>query len=71
MSGYINIEHQLKIPSSKTIRAKENNEHMCLDHGIMVDIYLDYNGVFKSNIFVHNIHEHNQRILYCGINVHN
>ena len=44
---------------------------MCLDHGIMVHAYLDDNGVFKANIFVPHIHEHNQHIFYCGVNAHN
>ena len=43
---------------------------MCLDHVIMVDTYISDNGVFKANIFVQKICEHNQRICYCGINAH-
>ena len=44
---------------------------MCLDRGIMVNTYISDNGVFKGNNFVQNIREHNQRIWYCGVKVHN
>ena len=36
----------------------------------MVDTYLADNGVFKANRFVKKICDHNQRILYCGVNAH-
>ena len=44
---------------------------MCLDHGIMANTYLSDNSVFKANSFAHKIHEHNQRIIYCGVNAQN
>ena len=36
----------------------------------MVDRCLDYNGVFKSNHLVQHIFEHDQRMRYCGVNMH-
>ena len=44
---------------------------MRLDIGIMVDIYLADNGVFKTNNFVQHIFEHNRFIYYCGVRAHN
>ena len=41
---------------------------MCLDHGIMVDAYLDDKGFFKENCFVQHICEHNQCNCYCDVN---
>ena len=44
---------------------------MCLVHVIMVHNYPADNGVFKSNMFVQNIHEHNQHIRFCWVTKHN
>ena len=51
MSGYIHVEYQLGFLSSETIRAKQKYEKMFLDRGILVNTYLAYNGVFKTNRF--------------------
>ena len=70
MSSYLHVEHQLGFSSSETIRAKQNFEKMALDYGVIVASYHANNGTFKANEFVAHIHEHNQKIQYCGVNVH-
>ena len=70
MSGYIHIGHQLGFSTSETLRVKQDYERYCLDHGVVVDMYLADNGVFKANKFVAHIREHNQRLRFCGVNAH-
>ena len=70
MSGYLQVEHQLGLSSTETIRAKQAYEKHCLDHGIMVDTYLADNGVFKANELINHIRQHAQRLRFCGVNAH-
>ena len=44
---------------------------MCVYNGIMINTYLADNCAFKSNRFVQHIRDHNKRIRYFGVNVHN
>ena len=70
MSSFLHMEHQLGFSSSETIRAKQNVEKLALDHGVIINSYKADNGVFKANQFVTHIREHNQKLSYCGVNVH-
>ena len=70
MSGYIHVEEQLGFSGSETIRAKQSFEKFALDHGIVVQNYLCDNGIFKGRQFVKHLHEHNQKVQYCGVNAH-
>ena len=57
MSSCLHVEHQLGFSSSETIRVKQDNEKLCLDHEIMIDTYLADNGALKPKKFVHHILE--------------
>ena len=70
MSGLIHVEFQHGFSATETIRAKQNFEKLPLDNGVVVDSYLADNGIFKSHKFVQHIHEHNQRLKFCGVNAH-
>ena len=70
MSSYIHVEHQIEFSGSETIRAKQNFEKLALYHGVLIDSYKDGDGIFKSNTFVYHIREHNQKLIYCGVNAH-
>ena len=70
MSGYIHMEEQMGFSGSETIRAKQSFERFALDHGIIINSYLCDNGIFKSKAFVRHLHEHNQKVHYCGVNAH-
>ena len=43
---------------------------MALDIGLIVESYLCDNGIFKGKAFVRHLQEHNQKVHYCGVNVH-
>ena len=70
MSGFIHVEEQLGFSASESIRAKQVFEKFALDHGVIVHNYLTDNGTFKSKNFVKHLHEHNQKVQYCGVNAH-
>ena len=70
MSGYIHVEEQLGFSGPETIRAKQSFEKFALDHGILIQNYLCDNGIFKGRQFVKHLHEHNQKVKYCGVNAH-
>ena len=65
MSGLIHVEHQLGFSSPKTIWAKQNFEKMALDHGVLINLYRDDNGIFWANEFVSHVRESNQKISLC------
>ena len=70
MSGYIHVEEQLGFSGTETIRAKQSFEKLALDHGVVIHNYLCDNGIFKRRAFVKHLHEHNQKVQYCGVNAH-
>ena len=70
MSGNIHVEPQLDFSSFEGIRKFINFEKLCLDNEILVQSYLTDNGIFKGKYFIRHIRESNQRIQYCGVDVH-
>jgi hypothetical protein len=69
-SGYIKFGHQVGFSVVETIRAKQNFEHHFMDHGVVVQDYLNVNGKFKANTFVAHINESQQLLRVCVTNVH-
>ena len=63
------MEHQVGFSAVETM-AKQNFERLCLDHGVIVNNYLAYNGVFKSNAFFQHINQQQQQLHFCGTNSH-
>ena len=70
MSSFLHVEHQLGFSSSENIRAKQSFEKLAMDHGVLINSYKADNSILKTNAFVTNIREHNQKLSYCGVNTH-
>ena len=70
ISSLVHVEHRLGFSGSETIQAKQSYENMALDHGILINSYKPDNGFFKANECVSHIREPNQKLSYCGVNVH-
>ena len=69
-SEYVHVEFQLGFSAVEIIRAKQNFEKYAFKHGVIPLTYLTDSGAFKANKFVEDIHNHNQKIQYCGTNSH-
>ena len=41
-----------------------------MESGVVVENYLADNGIFKAKAFVQHLRDHNQKVNYCGVNVH-
>ena len=49
---FLHVEHQVGFSAVKTVRAKQNSECLCVEHGNVVHNYLTDNGVFKAKAFI-------------------
>jgi hypothetical protein len=50
--------------------SKQDFEQFALSVGMYIESYLTDSGEFKITSFVKHIQDYNQRIQYCGENVH-
>ena len=60
----------LNFSSLEKIRAKQCFEKMDIDCGVLINSYRADNSVFKDDVSVAHIREHNQKLRYCGVNAH-
>ena len=67
-SSYFHLQRSLS--SGDTVRAKRVFERMCESHGVNVLHYHADNGRFADTMFLRDIEEKNQTIIYCGVNAH-
>jgi hypothetical protein len=61
---------RLGFSAVESIQAKQAFEILALHNGIVVDTYLTNSGMFKANMFVCHIREHEQHLQYCGAKAH-
>ena len=70
-SGYIHVVNQTSLSSHQTLRAKEEFELMCRDHGVVPQRYLSDNGkAFTSKEFHAGLQIFSQSIRYAGVGAH-
>jgi hypothetical protein len=68
--GYINPKHQLELSAVETIHMNQSYECHCMDHGIVVRVYVTDSGALKANSFLNHIHEMQQLLRFCETNAH-
>ena len=70
-SGHIHVVNQTSLSSHQTLRAKEEFELMCRDHGVVPQRYLSDNGkAFTSKEFHAGLQIFSQSIRYAGVGAH-
>ena len=70
-SNYVHVEFQTHLTSHETLKAKEQYELMCRDHGVVPQSYLSDNGpAFASKAFSLKLIEFAQIIRFAGAGAH-
>jgi hypothetical protein len=69
-TGYVHVEHQVKLTTHETISAKQRFEDHSNDYGVIIQQYQADNGVFDSKGFDAELQEYKQIITFAGVGAH-
>lgn len=70
-TGYINVQFQTSLNSHQTLKAKQQFEEHCRDHGVLVQRYQTDNGSsFTSAAFAERLKDFAQIIRFAGVGAH-
>jgi hypothetical protein len=69
-SNFIDVQHQVLLSGSDTVRSKIKFEREAQKYGVTIQNYHADNGIFKSHEFVSALELREQRIDYSGVGAH-
>ena len=69
-TGYVHVEHQVKLTTHETLFAKQRFENHSHDYGVIIQQYQADNGIFDSRGFEAELQEYKQIIKFAGVGAH-